>query len=67
MPRTPADAGTRLDPGGVLLVSASFALIYPLVQGRELGWPVWTFALMVPGSRASARSAAYERRHRRRR
>ena len=23
---------------------ASFALIYPLIQGRQLGWPVWTYA-----------------------
>ncbi|MGI5288752.1 MFS transporter [Nonomuraea polychroma] len=36
---------TRLDLGGVALVSvAAFLLIYPLIQGRELGWPAWTFA-----------------------
>ncbi|MFF4621091.1 DHA2 family efflux MFS transporter permease subunit [Nonomuraea jabiensis] len=39
---------TRLDLVGVTLVSlASFLLIYPLIQGRELGWPAWTFVSMA--------------------
>jgi MFS family permease len=34
----------RLDPGGVLLITAALLLLlYPLVQGRQLGWPLWTF------------------------
>jgi hypothetical protein len=34
----------------VLLNStASLCIIYPLVQGRELGWPAWTFALLAAG------------------
>ncbi|WP_049565371.1 MFS transporter [Nonomuraea sp. SBT364] len=41
-----ADA-TRLDLAGMLLVSAAaFLLIFPLIQGRELGWPAWSFASM---------------------
>ncbi|TML04748.1 MAG: MFS transporter, partial [Actinobacteria bacterium] len=65
MPRTGGTAGTRLDLGGVLLVTgASFALIYPLVQGRELGWPAWCFALLAAGVAGFAAFAAYERRHR---
>ena len=44
----PAGRAGRLDPvGSVLLTSASAALIYPLVQGHELGWPAWTFGLMA--------------------
>jgi EmrB/QacA subfamily drug resistance transporter len=40
----------RLDPLGVgLIAAASFCLIYPLVQGRELGWPVWTFLMIAGG------------------
>lgn len=40
----------RLDPGGVLIVSvALFLLVYPLVEGREAGWPVWTY-FSVAGS-----------------
>ncbi|HXW44896.1 MAG TPA: MFS transporter [Streptosporangiaceae bacterium] len=38
----------KLDPLGVTLVSAALLLLlYPLVQGRELGWPAWTFASMA--------------------
>jgi EmrB/QacA subfamily drug resistance transporter len=65
MPRTGGTRGTRLDPGGVLLITAaSFALIYPLVQGRELGWPAWTFVMLAAGIAGFGAFAAYERRHR---
>jgi hypothetical protein len=33
----------------VLISAASLCVIYPLVQGRELGWPAWTFALLAAG------------------
>ena len=40
----------RLDLSGVVLASlATFALVYPLVQGRELGWPLW-IKLMLAAS-----------------
>ncbi len=36
----------RLDPLGVVLAAAgTFMLVFPLVQGRELGWPWWMAAL----------------------
>jgi hypothetical protein len=39
---------TRIDlPGVVLFSVASGLLVYPLVQGRELGWPAWVFAMMA--------------------
>ncbi|MEY9967134.1 EmrB/QacA subfamily drug resistance transporter [Streptacidiphilus sp. MAP12-16] len=39
---------TRLDlPGMVLLSAAVLLLVYPLVQGRELGWPLWTYLSMA--------------------
>jgi EmrB/QacA subfamily drug resistance transporter len=42
----------KLDPAGVALISAALLLLlYPLVQGRQFGWPAWTFvsmALSVP-------------------
>jgi EmrB/QacA subfamily drug resistance transporter len=64
MPRTRAKPGTRLDPGGAVLVSAaSFAVVYPLVQGRELGWPGWIFALLALGLVGFVAFARYERRH----
>ena len=64
MPRTAGTRGTRLDPGGVLLlIAASFAVIYPLVQGRELGWPAWAFGMLAAGLLGFGAFAAYERRH----
>jgi MFS family permease len=41
-------SGARLDPVSVALAAAgTFMLIFPLVQGRELGWPLWTMALLA--------------------
>src|SRR5215471_10828354 len=52
----------RLDPGGVVLISvALLALLYPLVQGRQLGWPAWTFASMAASVPVFALFVAYER------
>jgi EmrB/QacA subfamily drug resistance transporter len=53
----------RLDPLGVgLIAAASFCLIYPLVQGRELGWPAWTFAMIAAGLVLLGAFMAVERR-----
>ena len=45
----------RLDPVGVALISAALLLLlYPLVQGRQLGWPAWTYVVdgrLGPGAR----------------
>src|SRR5690349_13321014 len=47
LPDVPRDPNARLDPlGSVLVLLASGCLIYPLVQGRELGWPAWIYALL---------------------
>lgn len=41
------DPAARLDLAGVgLLTAASALLIVPLIQGRDLGWPAWTYAMM---------------------
>jgi EmrB/QacA subfamily drug resistance transporter len=38
----------RLDiTGTVILVAALSLLVYPLIEGRDLGWPAWTFVMMV--------------------
>ena len=67
MPRTQGTPGTRLDPvGAVIATAAAFALIYPLVQGRELGWPLWCFGLLAAGVAGFAAFAAWERHHRER-
>jgi EmrB/QacA subfamily drug resistance transporter len=43
----PTASGQRLDVRGALLAAAGMLLlVYPLVQGRELGWPAWTLGLL---------------------
>jgi len=38
----------RLDVvGAVIAAVAALMVVYPVVQGRALGWPVWTFILMA--------------------
>ena len=52
----------RLDPVGVALISAALLLLlYPLVQGRQLGWPAWTFVSMALCLPLLAAFAWYER------
>ncbi|MEY9876221.1 EmrB/QacA subfamily drug resistance transporter [Streptacidiphilus sp. MAP12-33] len=43
-----APVALRLDlVGTVLAALAVFLLIFPLVQGRDLGWPVWGYVMMA--------------------
>lgn len=51
LPRVaPAAAGGRLDvPSVGLAMAGGVALIYPLIQGREHGWPLWCFVLIGVG------------------
>ncbi|HET9411239.1 MAG TPA: MFS transporter, partial [Candidatus Saccharimonadales bacterium] len=38
----------RLDLVGTgIVMTALFLLIFPLIQGRELDWPAWTFVMMA--------------------
>jgi MFS family permease len=44
----PSHRGARLDLVGTgLLAAASFLLVFPLVDGRTLGWPTWVFGLLA--------------------
>lgn len=53
----------RLDLPGVFFVTfALLLLVYPLVQGRELGWPLWTYISMAASIPALALFLWYERR-----
>jgi EmrB/QacA subfamily drug resistance transporter len=63
MPESKSPTRVALDPRGVALISvASLCLIYPLVQGRELGWPLWTFGLLAAGVALLAVFGMLERR-----
>ncbi len=44
----PAATARRLDlPGTALAAAGTSMLVYPLVQGRELGWPAWSVVLLA--------------------
>ena len=62
----PAIAGTKSlgnDYGGIALAGlAILCLVYPLIEGRELGWPVWAFAMMAASLPVLAVFLAWERR-----
>ena len=48
--RAPVTPGGRLDvPSVALAMVGGFALVYPLIEGREHGWPAWSFALLATG------------------
>jgi len=50
LPESRAARRPRLDLAGVALVTVALAaIVYPLVEGRSLGWPWWTFALIPAG------------------
>src|SRR5499427_2206288 len=46
--RDPAARRPNL-PGAVLLAGSLVAIVYPLLEGRELGWPAWVWALLAVG------------------
>lgn len=33
--------------GTFLVMGAMLLLVYPLIQGRDLGWPLWTYTMMA--------------------
>jgi EmrB/QacA subfamily drug resistance transporter len=68
LPEFKSDKAPRLDVLGVLLAAVgAFLLLYPLVQGRELDWPVWCFVLLAAGVIVFGLFAIYETGRERRR
>ncbi|MEU8692429.1 MFS transporter [Streptomyces sp. NPDC048665] len=48
VPESRAEGRTGLDWTGVILVTAGLtAIVLPLVQGREQGWPTWTWECLI--------------------
>jgi hypothetical protein len=46
--RSTTGPAVRLDlVGTVLLAAVSFLLVFPLVDGRGLGWPLWIFGMLA--------------------
>jgi EmrB/QacA subfamily drug resistance transporter len=57
-----APRARRLDVLGMLIISAALGLLtYPLVEGRDQGWPAWAFVMLVLSVPAFWLFAAYER------
>ena len=46
--RDPAARRPNL-PGAVLLAGSLVAIVYPLLEGRQLGWPAWVWPLIGAG------------------
>jgi EmrB/QacA subfamily drug resistance transporter len=66
LPESRAERAPTLDLLGAALVTlAAGLLVYPLIQGRELGWPAWTFASMGASALVLAGFVVLERRHER--
>jgi EmrB/QacA subfamily drug resistance transporter len=56
----------RLDLVGTVLGAAAMGLlVYPLIQGREAGWPAWTYLMLAASAVAFGLLVAWTRRLRR--
>jgi EmrB/QacA subfamily drug resistance transporter len=61
IPETRDPAAGRPDlPAAAVLAGGLVAVVYPLLEGRDLGWPAWTWALMAAGAVAVAALAVRE-------
>lgn len=50
LPPSRPDRSVHIELTSVAIASGSmFLLIYPLIQGQELGWPAWTYAMIAAG------------------
>jgi len=50
VPNTRSPDPLRLDlPGVALATTGLFLVVFPLVDGREQGWPAWIWAMLVAG------------------
>jgi EmrB/QacA subfamily drug resistance transporter len=62
VPESRSPSAPRLDLVGMALaVTGVLLLVYPLAEGRSLGWPLWTFLLMAGAVVVLALFIAYER------
>jgi EmrB/QacA subfamily drug resistance transporter len=63
LPESRAATRPRLDIGGLgLSAAALLLLVWPLVEGREAGWPLWSYISLVGVVPAFVLFVAYEHR-----
>jgi EmrB/QacA subfamily drug resistance transporter len=68
IPETKDPGARRPDLRGAVLVAASMvAIVYPLLEGRQLGWPAWVWVLFTAGVAGLAVQGVLETRRARRR
>jgi EmrB/QacA subfamily drug resistance transporter len=66
MPESRAVRPPRLDIVGTLLAALGMGLlIYPLIQGQEAGWPLWTYLMGAGSAVAFGTLVVWSRRQRR--
>ncbi len=63
VPESRADRGSRLDLAGVALITACLlAVVLPLVDGRQAGWPAWSWAALAAALPLAAAFVVHQRR-----
>jgi EmrB/QacA subfamily drug resistance transporter len=63
LPPSRQDRSLHVDLTSAMVASAAMSLlIYPLIQGRELGWPAWCFVMEAAGLAMFGLFAVIERR-----
>ncbi len=64
--RTARPAGATLDLVGAAVAAVGMVLfVFPLIEGRELGWPVWLIAMLISSVPALGGFAYLQRRRKR--
>jgi EmrB/QacA subfamily drug resistance transporter len=67
IPRLPRETRSRLDLPGTLLATLGLtAVVLPLVEGRQHGWPAWTWLSLAAAPLVLAAFVAHQRRQARR-
>ncbi len=63
IPASPRRGEVRLDLGGTVLVTAALtAIVLPLVEGRQHGWPAWTWLTLAASPVLLAAFIVHQRR-----
>jgi EmrB/QacA subfamily drug resistance transporter len=63
MPESRSPRALKVDfSGAALFTAAAVMLVYPLIQGREAGWPTWAFVSMAGSAVVLGLFAYYEKR-----
>ena len=63
IPESRSESARRLDLAGVALATATLGLVMiPAVEGRDVGWPTWTFGAFAAALPAAGLFIAAERR-----